>query len=426
MTYTPIITLTDIPSTLSPYNWSVALIDSLTAAIRAEITDSCGVSAGGDSGVFEIDSTPPTVSIVPADASINVPITTSILLTFSEQMSPGPTQGAYFFNETDTGNPVANMSVWSGGNTVLTVTPIFPDAPLQQYTNYTVTVTDAALDDSDPGNPLIPASSTFRTEDLEPPEIVHTPVTSGETGIAITISADVTDNVMVDKVYLNYVDTANIPHNESMSFNATTGNYTYSIPAQTVAGTITYFIWANDTSNNMNQTQSFIIQVIKATCDITGQVLDSDGNPVEGATVEVLEDSTVLGSDTTDANGEYTITGLPCGDYTLRVTADGFDTKSQSVDTTDPSPASITLTPTGVFPWWILIVLVVIIIIIILLLVLLKRRKKPEEEEEAPPEEEEEEVAEEEVVEEEVPEEEEDLGLEELEEISEEEKEGGE
>jgi len=429
MTYTPIITLTDIPSTLSPYNWSVALIDSFTVTIRAEITDSCGVSAGGDSGVFEIDSTPPTVTFDPVDSSINVPITVDVKLTFIERMSPGPTQGAVLFNETDTGNPVTGYSlVWTVPNSELTLDMPLA-APLQQYTNYTVIVTDAALDDSDPGNALILASSTFRTEDLEPPEIVHTPVTSGETGITITISADVTDNVMVDKVYLNYIDTANIPHNESMSFNATTGNYTYSILAQTVAGTITYFIWANDTSNNMNQTQSFIIQVTKATCDITGKVVDSDGNPVEGATVEVLEDSTVLGSDTTDADGNFEITGLPCGNYKLRISKSGYDTLTKDIDTNNPDQGTLTLTAEGVFPWWILIVLAVIIIIIILLLVLLKRRKKPEEEEEAPPEEvEEEEAPEEEVVEEEVPEEEEeDLGLEELEDISEEEeKEGGE
>jgi uncharacterized protein YjdB/protocatechuate 3,4-dioxygenase beta subunit len=55
---------------------------------------------------------------------------------------------------------------------------------------------------------------------------------------------------------------------------------------------------------------------------ITGQVTDTDGNPVEGASINVWDSETWdhHGSATTDEDGNYTITGLPAGTYDLRAT----------------------------------------------------------------------------------------------------------
>lgn len=427
---TPVVGTIGKPTVLGIYPWFVAPENSITVKIRAEIRDSCGAAATDDSdNVFEIDSTAPTAELTdPLPSATDVPIGTNIEITFTDLPTPGmdtaSAQAAFTLLKVSDWTLIGgNFLPWDVEKKVMTFDPT-PD--LEQYTDYQVNVTIAAHDDSDPGNNLTALyTATFTTEDKEPPEIVHTPVTAAETGALIPISANVTDNVGVHSVLLNYTNTAGATGNIPMT--RTTGDtFEVDIPAQTVAGIVTYNIWANDSSGNQNETQSFIIQVTEKECYITGKVTDQDGNPVEGVTVEVFDDGTLLGSATTDSNGEFNITGLKCGTYELIITKPDYDTLEKDIDTNTVDQGTLKLTPTGVFPWWILIVLVVIIIIIILLLVLLKRRKKPEEEEEAPPEEVEEEAPEEEVVEEEVAEEEEDLGLEELEDISEEEKEGGE
>jgi len=242
------------------------------------------------------------------------------------------------------------------------------------------------------------------TGDTEPPEILHTPVTSAETGQTITISAKVTDNVAVDKVRINYTDTAGVSHNESMTL--TGGLHEYDIPAQILPGTITYFIWANDTSDNENATQTYIIQVAQTTCHVIGDVVDEDGSPVKGASMEVLDGNDVLNDDITDAHGDFEITDLPCGKYELRVTKEGYETLTIYINTNNPNLGTIMLTPiitpvlpniptfdpnippetpTTTFPWWIFILIVIAIIAAILVLFLILRRKKKPDVLEPPP-----------------------------------------
>ncbi|MFB6146269.1 MAG: carboxypeptidase-like regulatory domain-containing protein, partial [Halobacteriaceae archaeon] len=40
---------------------------------------------------------------------------------------------------------------------------------------------------------------------------------------------------------------------------------------------------------------------------VYGQVTDTDGNPVDGATIEIVYDGDVINTTTTDSNGEYSI-----------------------------------------------------------------------------------------------------------------------
>ena len=67
---------------------------------------------------------------------------------------------------------------------------------------------------------------------------------------------------------------------------------------------------------------------------ITGRVLDSDGNPVEGATVQALDGSAVAATVTTDSVGIYALyldAGAEGREYVVEASAAGMDTASKNV-----------------------------------------------------------------------------------------------
>lgn len=55
-----------------------------------------------------------------------------------------------------------------------------------------------------------------------------------------------------------------------------------------------------------------------------GKVRDTNGKAIPNATVTVRQDGKNLSSDTTDAKGNFEITGLSTGEYNLVFEADGF------------------------------------------------------------------------------------------------------
>lgn len=57
---------------------------------------------------------------------------------------------------------------------------------------------------------------------------------------------------------------------------------------------------------------------------ITGTVTDASSNPIPGATIDVFQGVTLIASVLTDQNGEYSISEFATGNYTVLVTAQGF------------------------------------------------------------------------------------------------------
>jgi hypothetical protein len=64
---------------------------------------------------------------------------------------------------------------------------------------------------------------------------------------------------------------------------------------------------------------------------IRGSVSDTVGRPLPGALVAVLDGQLAGTTKTTDAEGKFELTGTAAGTATLRVSRDGFQTKTQSV-----------------------------------------------------------------------------------------------
>jgi hypothetical protein len=96
--------------------------------------------------------------------------------------------------------------------------------------------------------------------DATPPVITHTPPPGPfSVGTPIAIAANVTDNVAVTTVMLNYTDVAGVGHNVTMTLSA--GDYRVTIPAPSAAGNITYFVYAEDSSGNWAVTTSHVLTV---------------------------------------------------------------------------------------------------------------------------------------------------------------------
>jgi hypothetical protein len=128
---------------------------------------------------------------------------------------------------------------------------------------------------------------------------------------------------------------------------------------------------------------------------IEGVVVDENGDPVPGATVEVLDDNgDVVGTDTTSSNGRWEVEDLFMGTYTVRISAEGYETETvDGVEITNNDPSNdlgdlaVTEEVTGNFltDYWWLLLLIIIIVVVVILIALLAKRKKPALEE-APPE----------------------------------------
>lgn len=81
--------------------------------------------------------TPPTITNTnPANSATNVPVTTTIAITFSKAMNKSATEPAITVSPTVTWTPA-----WTSGDTVVTFTP---SANLQAGTMYTITISTAA------------------------------------------------------------------------------------------------------------------------------------------------------------------------------------------------------------------------------------------------------------------------------------------
>jgi len=129
---------------------------------------------------------------------------------------------------------------------------------------------------------------------------------------------------------------------------------------------------------------------------ISGQVVDANGDPIEGATVELLDDDgNVENTDTTDADGNYKFTGVDYGDYKLKISADGYDSKTTDIsftvdkdnlDVTRPDVAlAETAAPAGLGDWWWIIIIIVIVVVVVLIVVLMMMKKKKKAAAEAVP-----------------------------------------
>jgi outer membrane protein assembly factor BamB len=250
------------------------------------------------------------------------------------------------------------------------------------------------------------AQGQFDTVDTEPPQIVHTPPTDVEVGSKIDFQATVTDNHLVDSVWLNYTDASSNHFNVSMS--ALPANvYQLTLPVQNQAGQVVYHIYAEDYYGNGAVTAVLQVSVVNTTDDLApmppwGLVVEEGP---DGSSSIINWEAPILKEDMTtldDLAGYHlyrseTETGQKTRINPVLLEATTFvdddvedgktyyywvtaiDESANESDFSTPTDISFGTEPIGISYDIILILLAIIIIVVLLVAILLWRRKKGEE-----------------------------------------------
>lgn len=105
----------------------------------------------------------------------------------------------------------------------------------------------------------------------------------------------------------------------------------YTISRLAAGSTYYFAMWAADDAMNWSAVSSTASSVTGApnTGSIAGAVTQASSEPINGIIVEALDDSEfVRGSDTSDTDGTYELSGLDLGNYTIRATWSANDITS--------------------------------------------------------------------------------------------------
>jgi len=283
------------------------------------------------------------------------------------------------------------------------------NAPANQLGTYAFKV--SAVDGSSNWNA---ASSTFTSVDLVPPVIDHTPTAAWIISSIINITVNVTDNVHVQEVWLDFTDTAGTPHNVSMA-HSQQDEYFYVVPTQPQVGTLAYHFWAVDQSGNGARSAQFssLIQRLKpdspaslvATLEGCNAIrllwvaptTNDDGSPLTNLVGYNIFRSEVMGTDGIRLNTDL-VQGTAYLDsnlgsnityyYTVRaVNSIGVESE-YSNEAYAITPASCGSNEPGENTSPLLLMIIVLMIVIavivsIIVVLLVKRRKKERSESEA-------------------------------------------
>lgn len=151
----------------------------------------------------------------------------------------------------------------------------------------------------DTGSNFNSAAGSFDIVDTTPPGITHIPVTSANLGVAIPITADVTDAGTIASVALYYMNVGDVVYTNAAMVLGVGDEYSRSIPPQALTGDVKYYIDASDASTNTAREPTV--------GDHTIIIIDSSpptiANPTaDPATVESGEDTTIS-ADVSDDSG---------------------------------------------------------------------------------------------------------------------------
>jgi hypothetical protein len=367
----------------------------LFAALLCTVMLGTTIVIAQDTEAPEIDHTPVTEGWVGVEILISATVTDNVEVD------------EVWLNYTNVTGDGFNVSMTQDGDAYTYSIPAQTSAGTADYFIW--------VNDTEDNQNLTATSTITVSVDSEAPDIDHEPVTTANAGVTFNISATVTDNAAVDEVHLDYTDVDGARHNVTMIL-VTGDTYNYTIPAQSSAGTLEYFIWANDTSDNQNLTGNYTIDIQAA--DTTAPTITH--TPVESATAdkEVSIEATITDDVSVESatlyyrkEGDTTYTHITMsvsGDtYTATipdsaVTTDGVEYYISATDgvnvatspatspTTSPHEIEVTEEAPLDMMWIYIAVAVIIIIVIIVAAVAASRRRgaPPEEEpfeEEEPP-----------------------------------------
>lgn len=236
------------------WSGSVTLDDSLGNLIyRVQVNDTSGnyvrgsqqsksVSDNDNPQVINVSATP---SIQDIDGYVNITavVTDNIAI------------GSVYLNITYPDSSIQNFSITGNksGNTY------YCNKTYSMMGTYTYFIW---ADDSS-GNSVISTTDTFSVGESTSPQISNIanvtsdPLDTNSSLGWVNITCDVTDNIAVDEVFLNITNPDGSYNNVSMNAGASNSYYYNSSVAFSTYGNYSYFIWANDTSDNADISSSY-------------------------------------------------------------------------------------------------------------------------------------------------------------------------
>jgi hypothetical protein len=178
---------------------------------------------------------------------------------------------------------------------------------------------------------------TMVIRDLAPPSIVHSPPQSLVEGQEVTFSADVTDNVGVEEVWLYLRLTATASFRRLAMDNVEGDTYAYTLAEGELRQPhVMYYFEAEDLAPSSNLATdpdgaplvTYLLNVTEREMTIFGVVRASGGDPIEDANVNLVGQDMIV---RTDANGSYRFDGLFANTYIIEVRVEGFQTFNTNV-----------------------------------------------------------------------------------------------
>jgi len=234
------------------------------------------VSITVNNGTVQVDATAP--EIVDNSPSIG---TTGDSFTFNVSVSDNVDDSSELVVMVDWlhGSVGGNESMSFVGGSYFEKTVVLDDGSVSDMT-YTFYTYDSY------GNSYTTTQSSVTVLDNDDPlltDVIATPATQNM-GDFVNITAEVTDNIEINNVYLNIT----YPDDSILNFSITankTGDTYYCNKNYSILGTYTFFLWADDSSNNhgLSSTETFLIAeltepIISNIFNVTSDPLDTNSS----------------------------------------------------------------------------------------------------------------------------------------------------
>lgn len=163
---------------------------------------------------------------------------------------------------------------------------------------------------------------------------VGTSPTSPTVGVSFTVFAQISDaNLNPNSVYVNATELPSSTGHATfkMTYNASTGLWTYVVPAGTTTASGTYYLFVNcSDSNRLKNSIAFAVTLIAPTAPITVSLTATPSTITTGTAVSLVATVANLGSSSGLATVSFTAGGVAVGTSTSQIGAGAAATFTQT------------------------------------------------------------------------------------------------
>lgn len=209
---------------------------------------------------FTTQSPPTVAALLPANNVVNVGLTASFKITFSEPTHGVSGKNVKLYAVAAPATPVATLDAATGVSSGDDLTFTFAAGTLQYNTQYFIQADANAFMTVDGGTfsaVSLNTDWTFTTEtspDTQAPSITHTPANITQGSGNGTINATISDNVGINTVEIYYRPITSIDAFVSQTLTSTNNNFSATVPEATYGPLgLEYYFTASDAAGNSSR-----------------------------------------------------------------------------------------------------------------------------------------------------------------------------